>query len=450
MTRALRKNVERVSDVDRFLAGARALPETGVAWLDALRTVGAERFAALGLPTPRLEDWKYTSVAPLARLELGSGDGHSHSADVAGMLPAAAIGGGRPLRLVFANGRFAPDLSARTGLPAGLTLVSLGSAARATPDRLRETLASIAKGEGDAFTALNTANLADGAVVDVAPGTQIDVPIELVFLTESLEPLLVHPRALVVAGERSRVTIVETHLGRGPAPYASNAVTEIAIGADATVTHLRIQREWEEAFHVATVAVRQARGSRFASTAVALGAALSRSALATSLEGEGASCSLDGLYLARGAQHMDHHTSIDHVASATRSRQLYKGVLADRATGIFNGKVIVREDVKGADAGQVNRNLLLSEHATVNTKPELQILADDVKCSHGATVGRLDESAIFYLRARGIGAEEARRLLLYAFASEIVDRLEIEGLRARLADEIWGRFGDPREGETPR
>ncbi len=449
MTRALRKNVERVSDVDRFLAGARALPTTGVAWLDALRTGAAERFAELGLPTTRLEDWKYTSVAPLARLELAAGDGHNHSADVAGMLPAAGIGGGRPLRLVFANGRFAPDLSARSGLPAGLTIASLGSATRATPDRLRETLATVAPVDGDAFTALNTANLVDGAVIDVAPGAQIEVPIELVFLTESLEPLLVHPRALIVAGEGSRVTIVETHLGRGPAPYASNAVTEIAIGADATVTHLRIQREWEEAFHVANVSVRQARGSRFASTSVALGALLSRSALSTRLEGEGASCSLDGLYLARGAQHVDHHTLIDHVASATKSRQLYKGVLADRATGIFNGKVIVRADVRGADAGQVNRNLLLSEHATVNTKPELQILADDVKCSHGATVGRLDESAIFYLRARGIGADEARRLLLYAFASEIADRLEIEGLRARLADEIWGRFGDPREG-APR
>jgi Fe-S cluster assembly protein SufD len=439
-----------VGETERLLERARALAGRGPAWIDALREAGIRAFERAGLPTTRLEDWKYTNVTALLRTAFVANVPETRSSDVAGLLPAAGIGGVRPIRLVFADGVFAPELSSRGTLPDGLVVESLAARWGDGAASVRLHLGRLAPLESDAFVALNAAHLADGALVEIASGAILDVPIEVVFLNESIEPLFVHPRILVVAGEGSRATLVETHLGRGPAPYASNAVTEVVLGRGAELRHVRVQREGDEAIHLATVAVRQEKESRYVSTAFAIGAALSRTALGSTLVGEGASCTLDGLYLGRAQQHVDHHTSIDHTCPGTTSRQLYKGILTERATGVFNGKVVVRVDAQRTDAGQVNRNLLLSETANLFTKPELQILADDVKCAHGATIGRLDENSVFYLRSRGIGEEDARRLLLYAFASEIVDRVPVEGLRERLVDEIWGRFGDPRAGESPR
>lgn len=450
MSRAASRSLAPVAESERLVTAARSLAGQGPAWLDELRREGLERFERTGLPTPRLEEWKYTNVAPLARVPFVPVGDESHSADVTGLLPAAGWDGEHPIRLVFADGAFAPELSSRSTLPEGLSIDSLAVRVREDGERLRTAIGRLARSEDDALVALNAAHLADGAVVEIAPGAEIAAPIEIAFLNASPSPMLTHPRLLVVAGEGSRAVLVETHLGRGPAPYAANAVTEVSLGRAANVHHVRLQREGDEAYHLATIAVRQAAESRYDSTVFAIGSALSRTFIGVTLDGEKASCALDGLYLGRGDQHVDHHTSIDHPVPDTASRQLYKGILTDTATGVFNGKVIVREDAQRTDAGQVNRNLLLSERANVYTKPELQIYADDVKCAHGATIGRLDEDAIFYLRSRGIGAEQARTLLLYAFASEIVDRLTIQGLRDRLIDEVWGRFGDPSEGDGPR
>jgi Fe-S cluster assembly protein SufD len=255
------------------------------------------------------------------------------------------------------------------------------------------------------------------------------------------EALISHPRVLIAAEESSRLTVVESYLGEG-GTYCTNAVTEVAVGANAAVTHCRLQQEGAAAFHVGTVQARQAADSRFRSHAVSLGARLSRCNVNTVLDGPGGECRFDGLYLARGGQHVDFHTTIDHAQPHGTSRELYKGVLDDHATAVFNGKVFVRPNAQKSDAGQVNRNLLLSDAATVNTKPQLEIFADDVKCSHGAAIGRLDPDHLFFLRSRGIGPDDARRLLIFGFANEVIGRIEVAPLRERLESLLWSRFHD--------
>jgi Fe-S cluster assembly protein SufD len=286
-----------------------------------------------------------------------------------------------------------------------------------------------------------------GAFVSVGKGVEAPDVVHLVFVSEAAagETQIAHPRVLIVAEESSRLSVVETHVGSS-GTYCTNAVTEIAIGPNASVTHCRLQEESTDAYHIGTVQARQSADSRFRSHAVSLGGRLSRCNVNTILDGTGAECSLDGLYLARGEQHVDFHTTIDHAQPHGTSRELYKGVLDERATAVFNGKVYVRPDAQKSDAGQVNRNLLLSDSATVNTKPQLEIFADDVKCSHGAAIGRLDPDHLFFLRSRGIGPDDARRLLIFGFANEVIERIDVEPVRERLERLLWSRFHD--EGGT--
>ncbi|HZW74118.1 MAG TPA: Fe-S cluster assembly protein SufD, partial [Caldimonas sp.] len=255
-----------------------------------------------------------------------------------------------------------------------------------------------------------------------------------------------HPRTLIVAGEGSRVTVVEHYLGEGI--YWTNAVTEAVLGAGASLTHYRVQRDSPRAFHVGTVAVEQAADSRYGSRSISLGGALVRSDIGTRLDAPGAACTFDGLYLASGTQHVDHHTTIDHRQPRGTSRELYKGIMDGRATGVFNGKVFVRPHAQQSDAQQMNKNLLLSDDAQIETKPQLEIFADDVKCSHGATIGQLDDDAIFYLRARGIDAAAARQMLIFAFANELIEPVAVEPLRALLTRELGERL-QGAQGDTP-
>jgi Fe-S cluster assembly protein SufD len=407
--------------------------------LARLRASALEKFAALGFPTTRLEDWKYTNVAPLAKTPFRLPVDATVTTLSTALLDLMRLAAGP--ELVFLNGRYAPDLSRSFSLPKGVEAGSLASALATEPERVLPRLGSCVDYATASFTALNTAFIQDGAFVYVPKGVAVSGIIHLIFFSSpSGETTITHPRTLIVAEESSRVTVVETYIGFADASYCTNAVTEIHVGANAQVKHCKLQEEAEAAYHIATIHARQDADSRFSSHSVSLGGALVRNDIQTVLAGSGGECVFDGLYLASGRQHVDHHTTIDHAQPHCSSRELYKGVLDGQATGVFNGKVVVRPQAQKSDAGQVNKNLLLSGSAVIDTKPQLEIFADDVKCSHGATIGRLDDDALFFLRARGIGRDEARRLLIHAFASEVIQRIDVEPLRARLEQVVRLRF----------
>jgi Fe-S cluster assembly protein SufD len=420
---------------DVFRSHFESLNGAVPAWVKRLRSAGMERFAALGFPTTRLEDWKYTDVARIA--------------DTAFRMPAANLAGpaaelarhlacdGAP-RLVFVNGRYSETLSATHGLPAGAQTLPLSRAFEG--HHVERHLASLADIERESFTALNTAFLNDGAYIHLARGTTVEQPIHVLFLSlPAADAVASHPRVLIVGEPGSAAVVVEDYAGRET--YLTNSVTEIVVGENAGIDHYRLQREGADGFHVGTVEVRQARDSRLHSYAISLGAALARIAVSTRLEAEGGECVFDGLYMAKDRQHVDHHTSIDHRRPRCSSRELYKGVLDGKSTGVFSGKVFVRPDAQKSDAQQMNNNLLLSDDAVVDTKPQLEIFADDVKCSHGATIGRLDDDALFYFRSRGIDAKTARDLLIRGFAHQLLDRMSSDAVRAQVEKSLEERWG---------
>ena len=441
-----RRSPEVETVLERFRDREAASAGSGrPAWLAALRAQGISHFADEGFPRRKNEDWKYTSVGPVAAVPFRPAPalGASEAAEA-----AAAIQVGATIEVVFVNGHFVAGLSSRDETPGGIRVEPFSEVLRREDDLLgRHLSASPGEGQGT-FPALNSAFFADGVLIHVPAGQRIVESIHLAFFSSpGDEPTVSAPRVLIVAGSGSEVRVAESYAGSGPVGYLTNAVTEIVVGENASVDHLRVQEESAEAFHVGTVAVSQGRSARFSSRVISLGASLSRTGVATRLEGEGAECSLDGLYLARGRQHVDHQTTVDHLVPHATSRELYKGILDEQATGVFNGRVFVRKDAQKSDAGQMNRNLLLSEAATINTKPQLEIFADDVKCSHGATIGRLDDEALFYLRSRGVAAEAARALLIHAFANEMIEPVALEGLRARLRRALGSRFRiDPGDG----
>jgi Fe-S cluster assembly protein SufD len=342
--------------------------------------------------------------------------------------------------LVFVNGRFVPALSSPGDLSAGVVVQSLAHAVDSNSDHLEPWLGSVADLETHAFTALNTSQMTDGAVIVIPRGVKLAQPIHLVFLADMEQHQAVHPRNLVVAEESSEVTIVETYAGTRDTAYFTNPVTEVVVGANAWVEHLKIQRESERAFHVGTIEVKQAQDSRFRSFSFALGGALARTNIYSVMAGEGSDCTLNGLYLLHQDQHIDHQTRIEHAAPNCSSREVYKGILDGHSHAVFNGKVYVRAEAQKTDGKQTNKNLLLSDGAKVDTKPQLEIFADDVKCTHGATVGRLDEMSLFYLESRGISAPRARRLLTYGFAAEVLGEIDQEPIRHQLERLVFERL----------
>ncbi|NTX05182.1 Fe-S cluster assembly protein SufD [Myxococcus sp. CA040A] len=431
MTPGLTRYVDVAS---RFQARDTA---TTPAWLQRVRQEGLAHFARLGLPTTRDEAWKYTNLAPIADGAFVPSATAGSTAELAAVVARLALPGPR---LVFVDGRLSPELSSVAGLPRGLTLKPLRDALVEDGAFLEAELGQRALAAEHAFTALNAALLEDGAVLRLAPGALSEVPVQLVFLTRGDAPVLASPRILVVAGEGSEATLVETYAsatGGGSGQGFTNAVTEVTLGDNASLKHYRLQAEGDAAVHVGGLHVRQGRDSRFVSHTFAFGGVLARNEVHVTFAGEGGDATLNGLYVGRGTQHLDQRTALDHAVPRCTSRELYKGVLDDRARGTFHGLVKVRQDAQRTDSRQQNRNLLLSEHAQADTRPQLEILADDVKCAHGAVVGRLDAQALFYLRSRGIPLAEAERLLTYAFARELVDavpegpvRASVEGLLA--------------------
>ncbi len=408
--------------------------------LDA-RERAARRFAELGYPTTRLEAWKFTNLAPLTRIAWKTPEEIPAVVDMRG----ASMAGRAAVELVFVNGRFDTHRShAAAGEVRGLkarNLASVLAAGAELPDFGR-----YADDQDHAMTALNTAQAEHGAVIEVAEGVAVEGFVHLLFVGTGSD-YWSHPRNLILLGRNAQLTLVETFVGTGR--YFTNAVSELVVRDGAVLDHTKIIHESDEAYHVGTVQIHQERSSSAASHHMAFGGKLVRNEVNDALTGEGASLTLDGLFVLNEHQHVDNHTVIDHVMPHCDSQELFKGILDGESRGIFDGTIIVRKDAQKTNSRQVNRNLLLSESAIVDSKPTLEIHANDVKCNHGSTIGQLDEEALFYLRARGIGEDEARDLLVYAFASEVVDRLKVppvaELVRRALFQRLPHRLPERRE-----
>jgi Fe-S cluster assembly protein SufD len=411
-------------------------------WLSPVRGAALRRFAELGLPTQKNEDWHFTSVQPLAAAPISAQQpAHQEPAVTAFELERLELGRITWPTLVFVNGRFSPLLSRMDSLPAGVVALPLAAILDSRSQLAERHLSSIAAYENHAFTALNTAFTRDGAFIHIAAGAEVQTPVRLLYVTDGNgDGATMQPRTLIIAEPNSRASILESYVASAVGGYFTNAVTEIAVRSGATLHHYRTQGENRAAFHVGTVEARQERDSHFVSFSVATGARLSRINVYTTLAGEGCGATLYGLYMVDGEQHVDHQTRIEHAAPSCFSRELYKGILDGSSHGVFNGKVYVRPEAQKTDGKQSNNNLLLSERAHVDTKPQLEIFADDVKCTHGATVGRIDEVALFYMRSRGLDPVSARRLLTYAFAAEVLEEIPLEALRQELESITMNRF----------
>lgn len=437
-----------LADFERFEKQAVA---HGCATVNRLRKAALARFAELGFPGPRDEDWRFTSVASLTRTAFRRAQDAEALAVAAGDLRQVLFEAPGLRRLVFVNGQYAKALSSPGDDKQGVIVADLASVLTQRPGRVEPHLGRYVSSRDRPFVALNTAFLWDGAYVEVPEGVDAGGPVHLVFVsTTAAGPIVSHPRNLIVVAADARLTVMESYWGLGDGVCFTNGVTELAAGKSAAIDHYKIQEEGPRSFHVAALQIQQDQGSKVSSHYIGLGGALVRNEVRAVLAAEHCECTLNGLYLASGQQHMDNHTVIDHAKANCASHELYKGILDGRARGVFNGKIFVRQDAQKTDAKQTNQTLLLSDYATINTKPQLEIYADDVKCTHGATVGQLDDESIFYLRSRGIGREEARSLLTFAFANDVVGRIRVDAVRARLQDSLLrARYLDsPKDGEA--
>ena len=404
------------------LSAQKAAP----AWLIALRQEAFARFQELGFPNRHHEEWRFTPVTPITEAIFEIAQEASDFKAVENALPKLGAGS----RLVFVNGIYSAELSHVTALPKGVVVTTLTEALQAFPEQIESALGQFAITAKQAFVALNTAFLQEGAVILLPRNVVVKDPIHLLYVTVAGETATVsYPRTLVVAKENSQATLTESYVGVGTGTTFTNAVTEIVLAENAVIDHYKLQQETSSAYHIALMQIALARSSNFSSHNIAIGGSLVRNEANAVLGGEGIECTLNGLYLADDRQLIDNHTAIDHAMPHCNSHELYKGILNGNGRGVFNGKIFVREDAQKTDAKQTNQTLLLSREAQINTKPQLEIFADDVRCTHGATVGQLNAEALFYLRSRGIGEEEARSLLIYAFASDVIDRVQIPALR---------------------
>jgi Fe-S cluster assembly protein SufD len=426
-----------VSEYERATPAASA---TQPFWLTRTRRQAFDRFQRLGLPTTRDEAWRFTSVAPIAERQfaLAKEPADPAAVDVTPFqFPSLA-----PIEIVFLNNRYSAELSTVPPVAQGIRIASLASAMAAEPDLVEQHLAGVAGTERAAFTALNTAFLLDGAFVFIPANVQLDRPIHVLFVTgdtgfaaDATQPMS-HPRLLVVMEENSRASLMESYAAAWQSAYLTNAVTEIVLGDGAVLDHSRIQRESRHGFHISATHVAAARHSSFTSHSISFGGALVRNETIAVLGGEGGECTLNGLYVGDGRRLVDNHTTIDHASPHCGSREVYKGILTDHARAVFNGKIVVRPDAQKTDAKQTNKALLLSADAQINTKPELEIFANDVRCTHGAAIGQMDEEAIFYLRSRGLGHAEARNVLIHAFAADVINRMPLVPVRETVEAEL--------------
>jgi Fe-S cluster assembly protein SufD len=457
--RSMAKTTERLENYLRAYGQVLAQGEKREpVWLRQLREDAWSRFDAKGFPTPRDEDWRFTNVAPLVRMPFRRAP--LGNAGLAAKDLERFRFEGAACRMVFVNGRFAPILSEMGNLPHGLEVCTLaraldcgavGSAPEAcAPEGIEQHLGRYADVRRDVFAALNTALWEDGAYLRIRRGAVIEHPVHLMYVSAGAgSEIMTHPRTLVVAEEASQVAVVEDYVSIGEEAAFSNAVTELAAGQDAVVSHYLIERENLAATNVSTLRVEQARATNITSHSILLGGGLVRNNVHPVLAGEGGECLINGLFVGAGHQHLDNFMMVEHAQPQCGSRQFYNGILTDSARGVFHGRIIVHKDAQKTDAKQTNRNLLLSDNARIDTKPQLEIHADDVKCTHGATIGQIEEEQLFYLRARGLDEKSARNLLLYAFAAECLDRMKEPAAREFAESLIRERLADLSRGAAP-
>ena len=429
--------------------------QTGPVWLQSLRQQGFARFSETGFPTTHDEDWRFTNVAPISRTEFESAPRvHISAADLDAFRTSDFA-----CQLTFVNGRFAPGLSRIPDL-GKVKIASLAQALASDPGSVQKHLGNYLNFRRDAFAALNTAFIQDGAYIHVPRGTVVEQPIYCLYVSVAAEkPFVEHPRNLIVVEENSQASIIEDYVSLengGSAESFSNTVTELVAGQNAVVSHYMVVRPAPEAYNISTLRIQQERASNVATHSVLLSGALVRNNVHPVLAGEGAECLINGLFMANGRQHMDNYMLVEHASPHCNSRQFYNGVLNGQAHGVFHGRIIVHKDAQKTDAKQTNRNLLLSDDAQIDTKPQLEIYADDVKCTHGATIGQVEENALFYLRSRGLDEASAKHLLLLAFANECLDRMSSNQVRSHLKHLVteWlpetARYAGERPAEVER
>ncbi|HWO42891.1 MAG TPA: Fe-S cluster assembly protein SufD [Candidatus Eisenbacteria bacterium] len=440
--------MEAAERKEHYLSAFSRLQRNGAAdapaWLADLRQTAIDEFDRLGFPTTKNEDWKYTSVEPIVSVPFETANGRALPLPPAAEIFARGFAESSTNRLVFVNGAFSPELSSQN-LPAGITAGSLARALERDDQGVVERHLGRIAPRLHGFAALNTAFARDGALVWVRRGEALEEPLYVIFVAGApARPVVAYPRNLFVFEENSSARIVEVYVGASENKYFENAVTEIVGQDQAQIDHYRIQREGRGGAHVGVVAARVGRHSNFTAHGVSLSGSLVRNDVRAALVGEGGECTLNGLYLAQDEEHVDNQTAIDHIAPHASSFELYKGILSGKGRAVFNGRITVHKAAQKTDARQTNKNLLLSGEAIVHTKPQLEIHADDVKCSHGSTIGQADRDALFYLRSRGLDVESARSVLSYAFASEVVGRMKIAALRERLDDYLLTKFGGSR------
>lgn len=437
---------------EKNLNGDQASP------IHKIRRTAISRFVELGFPTVHDEEWKYTDVSPIIERTFKP---TFVEAEAIRRLPPQMIQQIRPFtleeagyhRVVFVNGYYSQELSYLHPLAKGVQIESLATALEKDPVTLAGYL-SVGVGwpyshEENGFTALNTAFIQDGAFIYIPDGVIVETPIQLLFVTmgdshvasaDKMAPLS-QPRNLIITGKNSQVTLIESYVSPTPSLYFTNTITEVVMGENSVVDYYKLQYESLEAFHIGTMQVRQGRSSNFSSHSLSFGGRLVRNNITVIFEAEGGECTLNGLYVVTGRQHVDNHTMIDHAKPHCTSNELYKGILDGKSRGVFNGKILVRPNAQKTNAHQINKNLLLSDEALIDTKPQLEIFANDVKCTHGATIGQLEEDPIFYLRSRGVDQETARTILTYAFASDILSRIKLEAVRTDIDKRLLSRFG---------
>jgi Fe-S cluster assembly protein SufD len=433
--------VERSEPVDRYLALAKTagplLPGAQVEWLAAQRERALDYFMQAGFPTRKQEAWRYTGLGPVLDeawgIQAEQVAEHVKAADIARF----GIADDAVARLVFVNGRWQRELSSPVGnLPDGLQLDGLRSALEASPERLEALLGKVASQEASGFSALNTALFDDGVWLQVAAGTRLSGPVEIVYLSTGREKYASHPRNLLVLEDGAEATVVEHYASLDETPCFTNSVTEIRLGKRAGLEHLRLQDQNTAARHLGNVFIEQEQESRLRAVSVSLGGLWARCEYHNHLQHSGASCGIDGLYVAGERRLADVHLDVDHAVPACRSRLRFRGILTGRGRAVFDGLIRVRPDAQKSDARLSNDNLMLSRDAEIDTKPQLEIYADDVKCSHGTTVGQLDTGQLFYLRSRGIGADAARRMLCLGFAAQVLQGCSVDGFNARIEQRL--------------
>ncbi len=410
-------------------------------WLLPVRKAGISRFAELGFPTLRDEDWRYTNVAPIAKLEFKVADPVVVNGAETKILEESIFAEMPGHRLVFVNGYFCAKLSSIKPVSGGVRIENLATAIATNSALIEKHLGKYAQTAGNAFAALNQAFFTDGAFIFVPQGQEVAETVELIYISSAKQNgEVILPRNLIIAEANTKLTVVESYLSTANVAYFTNAVTEIVAGDNAVVEHVKLQDEALNAFHVAAIAGEFGRASHTRVHSFALGARLSRNNIRVKLAGEGLESVLNGLYLTRGEQLADHHMIVEHAEPHCASHEYFNGILDDKSKGVFHGRILVREIAQKTDAKQTNKNLLLSDDATADTKPQLEIYADDVKCTHGATIGQLNDESIFYLRSRGINTDMARQMLIHAFAGEIIERIKCEPAREVIDKLVWDRL----------